>query len=406
MNLNKKIGLLLDNGLNPNFITSLNEGQVTTIYNRLVETKKENKEQAQQGVTTKITTEKVTTINPNALNSPQGVVVDGLNLQNQGGQLVARQMKEGGEMSEKFESKAQQGLFWARCKKCESKNCKWCKMAKEFSDKTTKKDYKKMPEKKHPEKTVKYKKKKTNEEFTMANYFDKVASVYANNAMGKTTGDLTKEQFVKKHINKIVENNLRPTMKKGDLLKIIESEIKRKKGLNEDFYMGDMDEEFDFMSDTETEVEPNWYEDEDDDIPRPRGKMGKLRMGEPDVLEPGIKPKTKPKEPETPEWEPDFDEPMFPDEDTESEPQAKRKYIMGEPDVLEPVRIKPKREIKPETPEWEPDFDEPMSPDEDTESEPQAKGRKNILNRFKDDFDRKMSRMDESTYKPIKYRKF
>jgi hypothetical protein len=32
-------------------------------------------------------------------------------------------------------------------------------MAKEFSDSTSKKQYKKMPEKKHPEKTVKTKKK-------------------------------------------------------------------------------------------------------------------------------------------------------------------------------------------------------------------------------------------------------
>jgi hypothetical protein len=68
-----------------------------------------------------------------------------------------------GVIKEKFESKAQQGLFWARCNKCSSKDCKWCKMAKEFSDSTSKKQYKNMPEKKHPEKTVKYKKKKTNE---------------------------------------------------------------------------------------------------------------------------------------------------------------------------------------------------------------------------------------------------
>ena len=47
------------------------------------------------------------------------------------------------EINEKFKSKAQQGLFWARCNKCKDENCKWCKMAKEFSDSTTKKDYKK-----------------------------------------------------------------------------------------------------------------------------------------------------------------------------------------------------------------------------------------------------------------------
>jgi hypothetical protein len=57
------------------------------------------------------------------------------------------------KLNEKFESKAQQGLFWARCNKCSDKKCKWCKMAKEFSDSTSKKDYKKMPEKKSPEKT-------------------------------------------------------------------------------------------------------------------------------------------------------------------------------------------------------------------------------------------------------------
>ena len=58
-----------------------------------------------------------------------------------------------GEIKEKFQSKSQQGLFWARCNKCSDKKCKWCKMAKEFSDSTSKKDYKKMPEKKRPEKT-------------------------------------------------------------------------------------------------------------------------------------------------------------------------------------------------------------------------------------------------------------
>jgi hypothetical protein len=57
------------------------------------------------------------------------------------------------EIKEKFQSKSQQGLFWARCNKCSDKKCKWCKMAKEFSDSTSKKDYKKMPEKKRPEKT-------------------------------------------------------------------------------------------------------------------------------------------------------------------------------------------------------------------------------------------------------------
>jgi hypothetical protein len=103
------------------------------------------------------------------------------------------------EISEKFESKAQQGLFWARCNKCSSKNCKWCKMAKEFSDSTSKKQYKKMPEKKHPEKTVKTKKEKTNENF---------------------------QKFLEEKIIKMVDEKIEPKMKKKDLVKTIKKKVK------------------------------------------------------------------------------------------------------------------------------------------------------------------------------------
>jgi DnaJ-domain-containing protein 1 len=100
------------------------------------------------------------------------------------------------EISEKFESKAQQGLFWARCNKCSSKNCKWCKMAKEFSDSTSKKQYKNMPEKKHPEKTVK---KNTNENF---------------------------KKFLEKKISEMVDNNIDAKMSKKDLIETIKKKSK------------------------------------------------------------------------------------------------------------------------------------------------------------------------------------
>ena len=80
-------------------------------------------------------------------NNPQNVGTPDLKGKNDGMPTTE------GEIKEKFQSKSQQGLFWARCNKCSSKDCKWCKMAKEFSDSTSKKDYKKMPEKKRPEKT-------------------------------------------------------------------------------------------------------------------------------------------------------------------------------------------------------------------------------------------------------------
>lgn len=293
MNLNSKVGFLLDSGLTPNFISSLNESTINALYERM--NKKEVGEQTTQNlqnVTKATKTTDVFTVNPGGTIDVKNAVVS-----NKDGKTTVEMMEED-ELDEKFESKAQQGLFWARCNKCKSEDCKWCKMAKEFSKSTSKKQYKNMPEKKHPKKTIKYKKKKTNEEFTMANYFDKVASVYANNAIGKTIdSQLQKEQLIKKHLGNLIQENLKPTMKKRDLLKLIESEIQRKKGLNEDFYYDEKETELDedfMMSDVDAPVKTPTR----------------------------IKPKRE-TEPSEPEWEPEEDEPIIPSPDTDPEPQAK-----------------------------------------------------------------------------------
>ena len=94
------------------------------------------------------------------------------------------------EINEKFQSKSQQGLFWARCNKCSSKDCKWCKMAKEFSDSTSKKDYKKMPKKKNPE---------TNESL---------------------------QKFLEKKISEMVDNNIDAKMSKKDLIGAVKKKSK------------------------------------------------------------------------------------------------------------------------------------------------------------------------------------
>lgn len=104
------------------------------------------------------------------------------------------------EIKEKFESKAQQGLFWAKCKNSTGKTKeKWCKMAKEFSDSTSKKQYKDMPEKKHPEKTVKRKTKKRTDE----NY----------------------EKYLEEQIFNMIEKHIEPSMTKGELLKTIQEKV-------------------------------------------------------------------------------------------------------------------------------------------------------------------------------------
>ena len=354
MNLNRKVGILLDCGLTPEFIASLNENTINVLYERM--SKKENKEGVEKitKVTTKITPD---TVKKGAtIEMPAGKTAVSIQQKPDGSIEIAEDMESDldwvmkgrtqqpkqvgpdtddgfddyddgtGQISEKFESKAQQGLFWARCNKCKSENCKWCKMAKEFSKSTSKKQYKDMPEKKHPEKTVKYKKKETKEEFTFKDYLGKLGSAYTA-GMAKNVKGITprfNESIFEKNLSDIIEENLKPTMKKRDLLKLIESEIRRK-GLNEDFYMSEMDEEFDFdiMSDVETA--------------------------------PIIKPKIKPKTPETePEWSPDEDEPVVPSPNVDPEPQAS-----------------------------EDDFEE-----------------------YKDDFDFLMKRMNESLHKPINYRKF
>jgi len=99
------------------------------------------------------------------------------------------------ELEEKFVSKDQQGLFWRKCNNSKGKEkTKWCKMAREFSDSTTKKDYKNMPEKKNPEKTVKYKK-----DLQKENY----------------------ERYLENQIMEMIEKNINPRITKGDLKKNI-----------------------------------------------------------------------------------------------------------------------------------------------------------------------------------------
>jgi len=179
MKSNKKIIFLMENGLSINTISKMSDNQVKVLVEKF---KKETKEQTQvvtqvfdsskpdqkaklnqmlkdptklQGQNIEVKEDETVDryLNPNEFggnlpvnnNNPQDYGSDDPDGKNDG-------MDES-EIKEKFQSKSQQGLFWARCNKCSDKKCKWCKMAKEFSDSTSKKDYKKMPEKKSPEKT-------------------------------------------------------------------------------------------------------------------------------------------------------------------------------------------------------------------------------------------------------------
>jgi len=232
MKNNKSVSYLIENGLSAKTVANLSETQIKLLVEKF---KKENKEQ------TEVKTTVYDTTDPEQKKKLNQALQDPTKMQGQSIQVKETEMTEyvdvdkndagAGEYSqdphqvqapdgmdddgdatidkeediategvikEKFESKAQQGLFWARCEKCSSKNCKWCKMAREFSDSTSKKQYEKMPEKKHPEKTVKIE-KNTNEGL---------------------------EKFLEKKIIEMVESSISPKMKKKDLIKTIKKKTK------------------------------------------------------------------------------------------------------------------------------------------------------------------------------------
>lgn len=225
--MKNKIKSLLTHGFNEGFISKLNENQVNVLYKKLLESKKENKE-----ATTKTETKTYTDYSSSEVNTMKGKGQT-INVQNgqvqplpDGGIRVVQETDESEEgdldlalalqtkeISEKFESKAQQKYFWAKCNNSKGKEKeKWCKMAEEFSDKTSKKQFKTMPEKIHPEETVKYKKKKDTNE----NYLDMVGKAYNKNMMNKISD-------IKPNLGaggKLGEN-LEPKMSKKDLLSLM-----------------------------------------------------------------------------------------------------------------------------------------------------------------------------------------
>jgi len=356
MKTNNKIHSLINHGFKTSTLLKLNENQIDLLYSKLLESKKENKEAVtktsttttfdpsndtdrkaledmlgKKGVPTTVdpATKKVTVVSEegdvddvddeNALGkdslqsytgqelphdandmSPDGMDDDSDNDRKMMG-MSEDEMKEemdflmgvDEEISEKFESKAQQGLFWARCNKCSDKNCKWCKMAKEFSKSTSKKQYEKMPEKKHPEKTVNYKKKETKE-----NYMDMVAKGVTNNFRKKlddvrvgVSYDNVSEEKLEKNIMKLVEKHILPKMSKKDLISFITEQ-------------GTKEKEKERTKEKEKEKErkhDNPYKPKEGPKPAPKAKKEKVdEQPAPVKTPPKTKPTTKPNKPSTP----------------------------------------------------------------------------------------------------------
>ena len=184
-----KVKFLMENGLSMDTISNMNEKQINLLFEKFSKFKKEE------------TKEQVTPIPPDPAKTsyeikgpgdlPNNPTGKGYKMEKKpDGTIKATpmetEMSEGntesmmkydagldpdqdipteGEIREKFESQAQRNFFWAKCNTSKGvKKQKWCEMAREFEDSTSEEQSETMPKKKHPEKTVKYKKEKTNED--------------------------------------------------------------------------------------------------------------------------------------------------------------------------------------------------------------------------------------------------
>ena len=188
MRIEEQMQMLINNGFSFNTIKNLDKKGIKVLSELF------NKAETKEAIvkTTIPPGEKITADVADVQKA--GLNIDGTNITMKDGKIIARKGgdKTEGEMTERFESKAQQGLFWAKCKNSKGKTKeKWCEMAKEFSDSTSKKEYKNMPEKKHPEKTV----KKTTKE----NY----------------------EKFLENRIVNMLDNHINPSMTKDRLIQSI-----------------------------------------------------------------------------------------------------------------------------------------------------------------------------------------
>jgi hypothetical protein len=183
---------LLSHGFKYDTVARLNESQVRVLSEKI--TKEKKKEESKEQVTKKVAT--TYEISPETAKTT-GADIGNVNIKvDPSGMVKATEIGEDDTLNvvtdpdatedgmgifEKFESKSQQRLFYARCGNGKTKTeKKWCKWAKEFSKET---NYETTPEKKE-----------------------------------KNESD---EKFIEESIVRLIEKNISPRMSKGDLIRTI-----------------------------------------------------------------------------------------------------------------------------------------------------------------------------------------
>ena len=210
MNTNQKKLKLIGHGLKPSTLENLSESQVNLLFGKLAESKKDTKESVTKTSTT-------TTFDPAVdadrkaaqdLMSKKGVP---MSIDPATKKLTVVSEKDEtveGEVDEKFESKKQQKLFFAKCGDGKTKEQKkWCKMADEFSKDT---NFAKLPEKKTE---------------TKEGYLDMVQNAHTkvmSNKIGQVQPNPKFVSELENRITKLVEKHITPKMSKKDFLSLLD----------------------------------------------------------------------------------------------------------------------------------------------------------------------------------------
>lgn len=231
MNINQKKLKLVKEGIKTSTLNKMTETQVNLLFDKLVES------QVVQTNVTKYSPGEVSNAKAKGESLPGGKAVklnaDGsVDVTNEQNELdeddtldVVQDtddsadgmgMFEEKEIDEKFESKKQQKLFFAKCNDkslSKKEQNKWCKMADEFTKDTI---FAKLPEKK---------KKETKEGYT-----DMIQSAYTK-VMKSKVGEVVPtptigESNLEKQILRLVEKHITPKMTKQEFLNLVEGDTK------------------------------------------------------------------------------------------------------------------------------------------------------------------------------------
>ena len=220
MKINEKILQLVKNGLKATMLTTLNESQINTLHRRLVESKKETKEETQ------VVTKRFDKNNPSDLAKLNQMLKTPDALKNQNVEV-----KEGEqEVTEKSVSKKQHGLMGAAYsvekgdKDLTDIPKSYRKKVKNVVDSMSKKQVKDFAETKT--KKLPLKKTETNEEdeaVYQKTAENLAAKVYQNSAQKTLPGFTIGESNLEKQITRLVEKHISPKMSKQDFINTIKN---------------------------------------------------------------------------------------------------------------------------------------------------------------------------------------